>query len=238
MSDRTYFQFNVAYCPADQMVALAAAIEKLQVLFPNRLTETSVPGDPNAACVNGEWLRLADDLTWDPESWDIHEEEAPCGLVCESEDAFAEIAAAAPGAVWQAWTDPRYEWEGQMAGYSPDTGLFFCPCDSTGRVTRTADQASAELRNELASGADADRLLAALWPDVALDACLERLRTQRTPASSEQELRYGRLVRPTFDRLGIAASLVAGETTAKVIVDLDDAARIAGLLASLSLAGN
>jgi hypothetical protein len=105
-------------------------------------------------------------------------------------------------------------------------------------VTRTADQASAELRNELASGADADRLLAVLWPDVALDACLERLRTQRTPASSEQELRYGRLVRPTFDRLGIAASLVSGETTAKVIVDLDDAARIAGLLASLPLAGN
>jgi len=233
MSDRTYFQFNVAYCPADQMVALASAIEKLPVMFPGRLTETSVPEDPNAACVDGEWLRLADDLTWDPESWDLHEEEAPCGLVFESEDAFAEIAAAAPDAVWQAWTDPRYEWEGQMAGHSPDTGLFFCPCDSTGRVTLTADQASVKMRSELASGADADRLLAVLWPDVALDACLERLRTQRTPAPSGQE-RYEALVRPTFERLGIAASLV----DAKVLVDLDDAARIAGLLASLPLAGD
>jgi hypothetical protein len=66
-----------------------------------------------------------------------------CGTAADV-DTDAMIKAA-PGATWEFWEDPKYEWLGDWHGYTPSAGELGGDCDSDGNVVIDARAALATL---------------------------------------------------------------------------------------------
>jgi len=128
MSDRTYLQMFVASCPSDQREALAGAISEAagECLLPTGGIHETATAALIAGCFP---VKLAC-------------EEVSCGFVDES---AKDVAAAAPGAIWVTWEDPKYEWLGSWAGHHPDHGLMSCECAADGSEILTVSAARSAL---------------------------------------------------------------------------------------------
>lgn len=107
MSDRTYAQLEILDCPEDQRAALLAAITDY-----NDGEIVNEEPDDDAAPLGR--------YGWDEASLDANETIAD--LVIE----------AAPGATFETWVDPKYEYAGVITMYAPDLGRFDGPCDADG----------------------------------------------------------------------------------------------------------
>lgn len=122
MSDRAAVQLHVYDCPDDQRAALFAAIE--------------------AADLGEDWgsLASATDRNAEPLAfWPTQytAEEMSCGIV---EELANELIAAAPGATFDVWQDPKYEWLGNGVTYAPDLGRFAYECGSAGAPIFTGEE--------------------------------------------------------------------------------------------------
>lgn len=140
MSDRSYAQVIVWDCPEDQRAACRAAIfEAFDRHTHWRAIETLVLGD-----------RYGDD---------------ECGLDMNDTIASA-IIAAAPGATFEAWVDPKYEYPGVLTAYAPDLGRWDGVCDADGTPYATSHELlglidKAETMTALREGID--KLLGSAW---------------------------------------------------------------------------
>lgn len=107
MSDRTYAQVEILDCPEDQRAALLAAITS----YSEGEIGNEEPED--ATTPIGRY-------GWDEANLDANETIAD--LIIE----------AAPGATFETWVDPKYEYSGVVTMYAPDLGRFDGPCDADG----------------------------------------------------------------------------------------------------------
>src|SRR5438093_1274930 len=77
-----------------------------------------------------------------------------------------DLIAAAPDAVWVAWTDPKYEWLGEFVAYAPGLGKFVANSDAQGDpvygYAEVRDAADKLLTGEL-SPAEFDRGIGGPW---------------------------------------------------------------------------
>lgn len=121
MSDRTFAQVVIHSCPDGQVQALEAVLAELEY-------------DCDVRSIDG---RLALDVTYS-------QEEAPLDY---HETTAAAIRAAAPGAAWRTWVDPKYEYDGILIMYTPELGVFEYACNAQGDAVFTAtDILSVEAR--------------------------------------------------------------------------------------------
>lgn len=107
MSDRTSWQMRIVACP-----------DKTELARLRDILDEYVYG-------------LSDPLTVPAE---LSEDEVVCGTVGELTQPIVE---AAPGATWIMWEDPKYEWLGDVAVYTPELGLYTQACDSDGNPVFT-----------------------------------------------------------------------------------------------------
>jgi len=142
MSDRTYFQLVVYDAPPAELAAFRAAMTTEPPFDPDNPYARSV-GDLGTNEINEEAPEVGE-LTTDAEplSWGWSE----CAL-----DAATEygplIAAVMPGATFECWADPAYEYPGELYAHAPELGAFVGPCDANGNLTLTA----AEILNAVAN---------------------------------------------------------------------------------------
>lgn len=108
MGDRTSFQITIYDCPAEQAGAVLDALDNHNI------------GVDWGSPLNTQVLFLG-------ESYNEHE--ASCGT---SDEMARELMAEAPGASWELWEDPKYEWLGAVWRYTPELGSFTADCDANG----------------------------------------------------------------------------------------------------------
>lgn len=142
MSDRTYAQVIVWDCPDDQRAACLAAILDT---FGGQLNEApSIDTRPDAtgddAWRVGRWIP-APDLVLGERYGD---DECPLDMADTLADAIRE---AAPGATFEAWADPKYEYPGDLRIVTPDLGLFGASCDADGGAYLSAHELVALIDN-------------------------------------------------------------------------------------------
>jgi hypothetical protein len=169
MGDRTYFQLKVHACPEEQLDALAVA---LNPVGDGCWLLTTLHGDEDQ-------VERINDASG-PFPWELAIDEVSCGWVDEIDT--DELVAAAPGAIWELWEDPKYEWLGHWLGYSPATGVISGECDADGVLQVDL----AEGRSILEALPDVDGLIeraaaiAALFPQAAFRAEVQRLEETMT----------------------------------------------------------
>jgi hypothetical protein len=138
MSDRTAFQITILACPEDEREAAAAVLNEYGLGeewgIGNPYVEELEPG-----------TQYVDD-------------QASVGITYELPGKLIE---AAPGATWHGHEDPRYEWLGTLAMYTPELGLYTHDCDAQGNPVFAVQ----EVRAMLADPDQADRLLGKPWDD-------------------------------------------------------------------------
>lgn len=117
MGDRTSFQVVIYDCPPEQASAVLDIINNygLGVDWGNGETQTDV-------------LFLGQLYT---------EHEMSCGTSDEMANLLQDEA---PGASWELWEDPKYEWLGGLYRYTPSLGKFFADCDAAGSPQFTEEQ--------------------------------------------------------------------------------------------------
>ncbi|WP_181273658.1 hypothetical protein [Brevibacterium oceani] len=118
MSDRTHVQLIVHDCPPDQAAAVLSIIDQHDLHL--EYVEDGQPADG----------QLGLGLTYmDPE------------VVCGSAQLIAqELEQSAPGASWEVWEDPKYEWLGDLYRFTPTFGPWTANCDAEGTPVFTPDE--------------------------------------------------------------------------------------------------
>lgn len=141
MADRTAFQFRLHACPPEEVADFFALIDDL-----------GLSTDP------GPWSTTPSTAITLGETYSNYE--TRCGSVDEWAN---EVAQAAPNACWEMWEDPKYEWLGDYACFTPGLGLYRAQCDADGVPQFSAEQ----IRTALAdTDPDAlERLLGGPWDD-------------------------------------------------------------------------
>lgn len=81
------------------------------------------------------------------------------------QDVAEEIIEAAPGATFQCWNDPKYEYGGATTIYAPDLGRFTGDCDSDGDPYITASRFREVMKGGSAFADQQDRALGLPWLD-------------------------------------------------------------------------
>lgn len=128
MSDRAYAQVVVYDCPEDQRAAALAAIyEAFDGESINERPSIDTAPDSRDVMAPGRFVPAADLVLGerygdDDRSLDLNE---------TLTDA---IIAAAPGAIFAAWVDPKYEYPGALTMYAPELGRFDSVCDANGEA--------------------------------------------------------------------------------------------------------
>jgi len=143
MGDTTNVQVYIYACPDDQRAAM------LEILEYHRLS-------PDWYGPTGDTLELGQAYGSNYAAGD------------ESEEIAAEIIEAAPGAVFQAWTDPAYEWLGSGVMYTPELGRFGYESDSNGEP----QFGQAAVLDAIASG-DVEKAIGVPWRDAMIRAAKE-----------------------------------------------------------------
>lgn len=116
MSDRTYFQLVIHSATPDELTALRAALD----------------GDEEPPDLAD--LRGADEEPEDGDDFPLLWGWEECRLAAATEYGPL-IAAIMPGATFAAWTDPNYEYAGDLYQHAPDLGEHVSPCDANGHAT-------------------------------------------------------------------------------------------------------
>jgi hypothetical protein len=151
MSDRAYAQVVIYDCPPDQRAAARAAIyDAFEAETLNE--EPQIDNAPGSDRYDAARWTPAEELVLG----DRYGEEE-CSLDMNDTIAGA-IIAAAPGATFAAWVDPKYEYPGALTMYAPDLGRFDADCDADGNPTVTGYQ----VRQILKANADAIAAVAAI----------------------------------------------------------------------------
>lgn len=151
MGDQTCVQLIVYACPPDQTRAIRQQIDNYD-LTEHEQRCISAPGQ-----VHSRWENLPEDQIMLNHLY--LGTSVPCG---SADDIGAALAEEAPGAIWEVWEDPKYEWLGDLRRYAPSLGLFKAECGSDGQPLFTAT----ELRDLLAKvrrGDDIARDLGDPW---------------------------------------------------------------------------
>jgi hypothetical protein len=107
VGDYTGGGFALWRATPEEAAAIAQELEAIGVI------DTEHGGSSSPLAV-GEWSEYGD---------------IRCGSV---EDLAPGMAEAAPGAVWQFYEEPKYEWLGTCAWYHPDHGLYVAECGING----------------------------------------------------------------------------------------------------------
>jgi len=140
MSDRSYFQLRI-FEVSDGASVLSLLEEELErEAVYSESAKAFVEPDP--ASPIGKWVA----------------EEMSLGYYEEIAD---QLIDADPNIVFECWNDPKYEWLGGYAAYTPDLGWFRHDCDSEGNPVFTAQAYKAilaEVGLELPSGPIATKL--------------------------------------------------------------------------------
>lgn len=110
MGDTTNLQCRIYACPPEQVRAVLTALAEYHLnddwmSFDQMPMSALVLGRPNVS------------------------NEVSCGSADELAGTLMETA---PGASFELWEDPKYEWLGSLWRYTPDLGAFSAECDADG----------------------------------------------------------------------------------------------------------
>ena len=65
-----------------------------------------------------------------------------------------ELADKAPGATFECWSDPKYEWPGMLLMHAPGLGLYTHPCFEDGGLAFRSDEVEEALRMQPSNARD------------------------------------------------------------------------------------
>ncbi|WP_137811168.1 hypothetical protein [Gordonia sp. GAMMA] len=105
MADRTCFQLRIANCPAGEVSEILDIIDEYDLGGEDAADGVLVIGTTYL----GQEIR--------------------CG---SAEDIATSLQERSPGASWECWEDPKYEWMGRLFRFTPELGLFGTDCDADG----------------------------------------------------------------------------------------------------------
>lgn len=98
-------------------------------------------------------------------------------VYCGSSDELAAVLVnTAPGASWEVYEDPKYEWLGSINRYTPALGRWSAACDSEGSAVFNAEQVL-KLMADLGPDAPISKLREALggsWEDALVDLAVDK----------------------------------------------------------------
>lgn len=114
MSDRSAFTLIVYDCPPEQRAAV------LEIINEHGLTEDYFDGEEETALNLGTRYGYGE------------------MLLTAYQDVADQIIEKAPGATFECWNDPKYEYSGAVTMYAPDLGRFTSDCDADGEPYVTA----------------------------------------------------------------------------------------------------
>lgn len=118
MSDRTRLHLRILDCPLDQVRAVLDVIEK------HRLHMEYDDEDHPAPDQLGLGLSYMDN-------------EVVCG---SAEQIATQLQQSAPGASWEVWEAPMFDWLGDLYRFTPELGLWTAECSSEGDALFTTEQ--------------------------------------------------------------------------------------------------
>lgn len=124
MGDRTNMQITVYDCPPDQVDAV------LDLIADYGLWE-------------GDFGMGVPELTELVLGVQYGGVEVYCG---SSDEIALGLVEQAPGASWEVWEDPKYEWLGSLNRYTPALGLWGAECDAEGQPQFTPDVILAKIK--------------------------------------------------------------------------------------------